>query len=109
MTIALLVDIAKSSGLPWDCILSSELAKHYKPDREVYQKACDLLGLYPEQVMMVAAHKVDLKAAQAMGMKVAFVPRPFEFGSELKENISPESWVNIFANDFIDLAKKLRA
>ncbi|MCZ6675720.1 MAG: haloacid dehalogenase type II, partial [Candidatus Poribacteria bacterium] len=58
--VALLTNMAKHAGLPWDCILSSELAKHYKPDPEVYQTAADLLGLSPNQVMMVAAHPGDL-------------------------------------------------
>ena len=53
--IALLVNMAKNAGLPWDAVLSSELAGHYKPDSEVYQMAVDLLGLEPGQVMMVAA------------------------------------------------------
>lgn len=105
--VALLVNMAKSSALPWDCILSAELAQCYKPDPGAYEKAADLLGLRPEQVMMVAAHKGDLKAAQAVGMKVAFLPRPLEYGPELKENINPEPWLDIFANDFIDLADKL--
>ena len=80
--IALLTNMAKFSGLPWDCILSAELAKHYKPDPEVYQTAADLLDLPPNQVMMVAAHSGDLRAARAVGFKTAFVPRPLEFGPQ---------------------------
>ena len=74
--IALLTNMAKHAGLPWDCILSSELAKHYKPDPAVYQTAADLLGLPPSQVMMVAAHPGDLLASAAVGFKTGFVPRP---------------------------------
>src|SRR6266487_5262485 len=69
--VALLTNMAKYAGLPWDCILSAELAHHYKPDPETYQMAADLLGLQPEQVMMVAAHKGDLRAAQAVGLQAA--------------------------------------
>ena len=76
--VALLVNMAKHSGLPWDAVLSSELARHYKPDPEVYLTAADLLGLAPEEVMMVAAHKGDLSAAGALGLKTAFVPRQQE-------------------------------
>jgi len=32
--VSLLVDMAKSAGLPWDMVLSAELFHHYKPDRE---------------------------------------------------------------------------
>jgi 2-haloacid dehalogenase len=61
--ISLLVNMAKNAGLPWDCVLSAELSGHYKPDPEVYQTAAALLDLPPYQIMMVAAHKGDLRAA----------------------------------------------
>ena len=79
----LLTNMAKHSGLPWDCILSAELMRRYKPDPEAYLGAVDLLGLRPpvlDEVMMVAAHKGDLRSAQAVGLKAAFVARPHEFG-----------------------------
>ncbi len=106
---SLLVNMAKNAGLPWDCILSSELAKHYKPDREVYQTAADLLGLKPEQVMMVAAHKDDLYAARNVGLGTAFVLRPLEFGPEGKPDLTTDPSFDVTAKDFIDLADKLSA
>src|SRR3989449_9581648 len=33
---ALITDMAKHAGIPWDAILGAELVRHYKPDREVY-------------------------------------------------------------------------
>lgn len=107
--ISLLVNMAKNAGLPWDCILSSELAKHYKPDKEVYQTAADLLGLKPDQVMMVAAHKDDLYAASRVGFRTAFVLRPLEFGPKGKPDLTPEPSFDIMAEDFIELADKLGA
>jgi len=104
---ALLVNMAKHSGLSWDCVLSAELARQYKPDPEVYQMSADLLGFPPEQVMMVAAHKGDLKAAQAVGLKAAFVPRPQEFGPQREVDVSQEPWMDVYATDFEDLATKL--
>jgi 2-haloacid dehalogenase len=77
--VSLLVDMAKHAGLPWDAILSAELFRHYKPDREIYLGAADLLGCRPSEVMMVAAHVGDLKAAQACGLRTAFVSRPNEY------------------------------
>ncbi len=74
--VSLLTNMAKNAGLPWDCVLSAELSGHYKPDHEVYEKAADLLDLPPHRIMMVAAHKDDLRAAQAVGFKAAWVPRP---------------------------------
>lgn len=107
--VALLVNMAKYSNLPWDCILSSELARAYKPDPKVYQMAVDLLGLQPNQVMMVAAHQEDLHAAQALGLQTAFVLRPLEFGPNKTSDLTPDSTFDITASDFIDLAQKLGA
>jgi 2-haloacid dehalogenase len=105
--VALLVNMAKHSGLPWDVVLSSELAKHYKPDPEVYLTAADLLGLEPEEVMMVAAHKGDLRAAAALGFKTAYVPRPTEYGPDREIDITPDPDFDVVATDFNDLADKL--
>src|SRR5262249_366933 len=105
--VALLTNMAKYAGLPWDCILSAELMKHYKPDPEVYQTAARLLGLRPEQVMMVAAHKGDLRAAQAIGLQTSFVPRPMEHGPERTADLTPDPAVTVHAAVFNDLAVKL--
>lgn len=90
----------------WDCILGAELVRHYKPDREVYQSAADFLNLRPTQVVMVAAHLPDLRAAKEVGSRTAFVTRPFEFGPAGKPDLKPDASVDIAAKDFIDLARQ---
>jgi 2-haloacid dehalogenase len=105
--IALLTNMAKRAGLPWDCILGAELVRAYKPDPVVYQSAADLLGLRPEQVLMVAAHQSDLRAARACGLRTAFVPRPREYGPDNVPDLTPDPTFNIVAEDFVDLAKQL--
>jgi len=105
--VALLTNMARHAGLPWDCILSSELARHYKPDREVYEMAARLLDLTPAQVMMVAAHKDDLHAASGVGFRTAFVTRPLEHGPEGKPDQAADSAFDVNARDFIDLADQL--
>jgi 2-haloacid dehalogenase len=105
--ISLLVNMAKHSGLIWDCILSSELAKHYKPDKEVYLTAASLLDLEPEQIMMAAAHRDDLEAASALGLKTAYISRPLEFGPEGKTDETQDMPFDIIARDILDLARKL--
>jgi 2-haloacid dehalogenase len=80
--VALLVDLARHGGLPWDAVLSAELFGHYKPDPEVYDGAARLLGLAPERVLMVAAHTDDLAAARGRGLRTAYVHRPDEFGPD---------------------------
>jgi 2-haloacid dehalogenase len=105
--VALLVNMAKRAGLPWDCVLSSELARHYKPDAEVYLLAAQLLGLEPHQVMMVAAHNRDLLAAQAVGMRTAFVLRATEYGPGQTTNLEADPSIDVTAADFLDLAGQL--
>ncbi len=105
--VAILTNLSKNADLPWDCILSSELAKHYKPDPEVYLIAASLLGLSPNEVMMVAAHNNDLLAAQAVGFQTAFVYRTTEYGPNQATDLEPHPSADFVAKDFIDLAAKL--
>ncbi len=105
--VALLTNMAKHAGLRWDCILSSELAHHYKPDPEVYLTAAALLGLQPEQIMMVAAHNEDLRAARSVGFHTAFVYRTEEYGPNQTTDLEPAPSVDVVARDFIDLADQL--
>jgi 2-haloacid dehalogenase len=105
--VALLTNMAKRAGLPWDLILSAELAKHYKPDPEVYLVAADLLGLKPEEVMMCAAHRNDLVAARNAGLRTGFIYRPDEFGSTRKADEAAPGDFDLVANDILDLAKQL--
>jgi 2-haloacid dehalogenase len=107
--ISLMTDLAKFAGLPWDAILGAELARHYKPDREVYLSAADFLDLKPEQVMMVAAHLGDLRAAKAVGLRTAFVTRPLEYGPQGKPDLKADASADISAKDFNDLAAQLGA
>ena len=105
--IALMTNMAKFGQLPWDCILGAEVAKHYKPDPESYQTAVELLGLYPDQVMMTAAHQGDLLASQKVGLKTAFVPRPMEHGQNRTPDPTPDPSFDVVATDFVDLAAKM--
>ncbi|MEG6655570.1 haloacid dehalogenase type II, partial [Pseudomonas aeruginosa] len=77
---ALMLDVARHAGLPWDMLLCADLFGHYKPDPQVYLGACRLLDLPPQEVMLCAAHNYDLKAARALGLKTAFIARPLEYG-----------------------------
>jgi len=107
--IALMTNMAKNGGMPWDCILGAEVARHYKPDPESYQTAVDLLGLKPHQVMMVAAHQGDLLAAQKVGLRAAFVPRPMERGPNNKPDPTPDPSFDVVASNFVDLADQLES
>jgi 2-haloacid dehalogenase len=105
--VALLTNMAKYAGLPWDLVLSAEVFRHYKPDAETYLGAAKILGLTPGQVMMVAAHNNDLAAAQALGLKTAFVPRVTEYGPHQDRDFKADGNWDYVVTDFNDLAAKL--
>lgn len=105
--IALMVDMAKRAGLPWDVILGAEVAGAYKPQKEAYVNSAMALGLTPEQCCMVAAHNEDLEAARSFGLRTAYVERRNEFqerDGEPRPASGDWDWV---ATDFFDLADQL--
>ena len=108
-SMAMLANLSKHACLVWDCVLSVELFKRYKPDPEVYRGAAALLALPTENVMMVAAHKYDLEAAKSQGMQTALVSRPDEFGPQGQVDVGREEWIDLYTDDFHDLADKLGA
>ncbi|HVL57111.1 MAG TPA: haloacid dehalogenase type II [Burkholderiaceae bacterium] len=103
----LLTAMAKRAGLPWDCILSAEVFRHYKPDPETYLGVCDVFEIEPSQMLMVAAHKSDLLAARDCGCATAFVERPLEFGPDHPRDLAPDPRIDWHAKDLIDLARQL--
>ncbi|MEN9765748.1 MAG: hypothetical protein RL397_1703 [Pseudomonadota bacterium] len=105
--ISLLTEMAKRARLPWDCILSAEVFRHYKPDPETYLGVCSLFEIDPQDMMLVAAHKDDLDAAQALGCRTAFVERPHEFGPNKTLDLRREPRFDFHARDFQDLADQL--
>lgn len=102
-----MVDIARHAGLPWDVVFSSENFRCFKPQAEVYLGAAALLGVKPERVALVAAHKNDLRAARANGLRTAFVERPREHGPAKRADAGPERYIDIMAKDFVELADRL--
>jgi 2-haloacid dehalogenase len=105
--ISLLINLSKFASLPWDAVLSAELTGKYKPHPQTYRKAVQLLGLEPEQVMLVAAHNRDLRGAINAGLSAALVTRPDEYGDPALADLEPESDFDYFARDFNDLADQL--
>jgi 2-haloacid dehalogenase len=105
--LGLLANMAKFAGLPWDLILSAEVFRHYKPDPETYLGVADIFDVQPQEVMLVATHTNDLKAAKSYGLKTAYVHRSLEFGANQLKPMPDVSDFDLSATDFIDLAKKL--
>ena len=105
--VALIVNMAKFAGLPWDAVLGAEVAQAYKPLPEAYDRTARLLDLAPGQCMMVAAHSGDLVAARGRGFRTAFVSRPLEHGPGRAADNAAGHDFDVVADSFIDLAAKL--
>jgi 2-haloacid dehalogenase len=105
--VALLVNMARRAGLPWDAILGAEIARHYKPQPGAYLKTAELLDLAPEQCMLVAAHNNDLVAAGRLGFRTAFVRRPTEYGPNQQDDLRAEHDFDVLAESFLELAETL--
>ncbi len=107
--IALLTNMAKRAGLPWDVIMGAGVARAYKPLPESYLRTAAILGLKPEKCMMVAAHNDDLRAAQEQGLKTAFVARPLEHGPDGPSEAEATGDWDFVAVSFIELAEAISA
>ncbi|MES2107047.1 MAG: haloacid dehalogenase type II [Pseudomonadota bacterium] len=105
--IGLLSNMAKNAGLPWDCILSAEVFRKYKPDPATYLGVSQVFDVKPEQVMLVAAHQSDLDAASACGLKTAYIERPLEHGSRQPKDVSADPRNTFHARSLIELADLL--
>ena len=105
--VALLVDMAKHGGLPWDVILTPELMQTYKKNLDSYRYVISLLGLRPEQTMMVAAHPGELRMVAGIGMRTAYVPRPTEFGDHDRRVVDIDAPVDVVCSDLENLADLL--
>lgn len=104
---SLLTNMAKNAGLPWDCVISAELFGHYKPDPEAYLGCARLLDVAPEELMLVATHPYDLRAARACGLRTGYVVRPLEHGPGHPLPEVADGEFDFVAQDFEDLARQL--
>lgn len=105
--IGLLANMAKHAGLPWDCILSAEIFKKYKPDPATYLGVAKVFDLAPAEVMLVAAHQRDLVAARACGLATAYIERPLEYGPSQRKDVAPNPENTLHAQNIVHLATLL--
>ena len=105
--LGLLTNMAKRAGLPWDCILSAEVFRAYKPDPATYLGVARVFDVAPSDVMLVAAHQDDLAAARACGLRTAYIERPLEFGAKHPKDVSPDAANTFHAKSLVHLAEQL--
>jgi 2-haloacid dehalogenase len=104
--IGLLTNMAKRAGLPWDCVLSAEVFRAYKPDPRTYLGVAEVFDVSPAEVMLVAAHQDDLTAARACGLQTAYIERPLEFGAAHIKDVSPDPANTWHARDLLHLSEQ---
>ena len=78
-----------------------------KPMPQAYLVSCRQLGLAPAQVMMVAAHNGDLKAAKAQGLATAFVPRREHGPGQTTDLAADPACADLAVTSLIELAARL--
>ncbi|GLE51565.1 haloacid dehalogenase type II [Mycobacterium montefiorense] len=105
--VSAVVNISKRAQLPWDAIFAAEMAGVFKPEPAIYRMAATYLGLDPADIMMVASHKYDIRAAAALGFRTAFIARPLEFGAGGDADVAYCDEFDVNASDFFDLADQL--
>jgi len=105
--VALIVNMAKHSAIPWDMVLGSETSQGYKPQEKVYLHSAQMLDLEPAQCMMVAAHNDDLAAARSVGFKTAYINRPYEYGEAQLNDLHAEDDWDIVGEVMTDIADAL--
>jgi len=105
--VSAVVSISKRGALPWDAVFTAEMAGVFKPDPVIYRMAATYLGLQPADIMMVASHKYDIRAAGRLGFQTAFIARPLEFGAGGAADVTFDDEFDVNAHDFLDLAVQL--
>ncbi|AGP57938.1 haloacid dehalogenase type II [Streptomyces rapamycinicus] len=96
-----LLELNAHAGLRWHQALSAEDARTYKPDPAVYELAVTASGRPPGRLLMVAAHAWDLRGAQALGLRTAYVARP------VGDPPGPSDRFDLHAEGLADLADQL--
>lgn len=89
------------AGLRWHLAISAEDARSYKPAPSVYELAVSASGAPPQRLLMIAAHAWDLRGAQKVGMRTAYVARP------LGDAPSSSDHFDFHAEDLTDLTDQL--
>jgi 2-haloacid dehalogenase len=105
--VSAVINISKRADLPWDAVFAAEMAGVFKPDPAIYRMAATYLGLQPADIIMVASHKYDIRAAGQLGFRTAFIARPLEFGADGSADVAYEAEFDVNAADFLDLADQL--
>ena len=104
--LALLLRMALWAKLPWTVIVGSDVTRAYKPTLEAYRNMAWILRLAPGEVMLAAAHNLDLTFAQRAGLGTAFIPRATEFGPDQTKDLAAEGDWDLVCVSILDLSSR---
>ena len=65
-------------------VITGNMVEHSKPQPDIYQKACDALGVRPQEAMAVEDSPNGIRSAKAAGMITVMIPDMVEPDAELK-------------------------
>jgi 2-haloacid dehalogenase len=80
--VALLTNMAKFAGLPWDLIMSAELFQHYKPDPETYLGAAKLPSSLARPNMARCRNTISKPGATGTSWPRILAPSPRRWGAD---------------------------
>lgn len=111
LSISLIMDVSRSVPFQWDCVISCEMLGVYKMNPKVYRLGAKYLDLEPGQIMMVAAHNLDLMAAAGEGYRTAFIRRPTEWGDGPQPAVAadPDPSIDVVVDGLDELADVMGA
>ncbi|MEM7221405.1 MAG: HAD family hydrolase [Pseudomonadota bacterium] len=93
------------AGIAWDAIVTCDALGATKPAPESYLRALAAVGRPAERVCFAAAHPGDLRAAQAHGMRTAYiVARLHDYGDDYEDTGFAHEF-DVVADDFAQLAE----
>jgi 2-haloacid dehalogenase len=106
--VAMLIHLARATGITWDAVMGADIFRHYKPDPETYLGAAALLGCEPAEVMLVACHPSDLDAAAKCGLRTCYVSRPLEYGQGRVVEATPDAGhFDLMVGNLLELAEAM--
>jgi 2-haloacid dehalogenase len=86
----------------FECVLSAEHVRKYKPSMEVYRWAINKMGAKEKDILFVSSHGWDIAGAANAGMLTAFIQQD----DEMLYPLAPTP--RLICNSLRDLASRLR-
>jgi 2-haloacid dehalogenase len=98
---------SRRNGIDWDSVFSCDSLGIYKPDPRCYARAAEIVDCEPGEIMMVASHPSDLRAAIAAGYRSCYVVPRLEDPGDDYSDTGFASEFDFVAKNFAELVQLL--